>query len=192
LEAFAIALSYLGATESTFARLDGDRWQVLHRFCSAPDCDLLNRFDLIRIGPNEAIAMKKKGRTLVHYRDGATIEVPIDSTGFAYCVERAAGFGTIIGTEHGEILGYDGNWSVVTVVETPFEIYAIGSHAAGLLLGGKRGGVTQYIPDVVSCPIELLAATDVVRFVPFGDSAIAIGELSDTANALPITVISAE
>ena len=78
------------------------------------------------------------------------------------------------------------------MLETPFEIYAIASHSAGLLLGGNIGAITQYIPSLGSCPVELLAATDVVRFVPFGDAVIAIGELSDTANALPLTVIDAE
>jgi hypothetical protein len=191
IEAFAIVPPHQGTDEFKLARYDGVRWRVLRDLCSLPSCDLRFRAALVRLGSGEAIAMPRKWRTLLHYQQGSITEAAVPSLGFAYALAHVPGFGTLIGTEHGEILRFDGEWEVVSDLGS-IEIQAITGYADGLLIGGSSGKLTQLIPSGPTCPIESLLANSVVRFVRFGAAQIAIGEPSDQNSVLPLTIIHAE
>lgn len=194
--AFAIVLPYFGAPEAALVRYQGGRWRRLHRFCGPLECDLGDRFALERLGPDEAAALEIKGpdqrRHLVHYREGTLRRIPIPSRGFAFCVEKIAGFGTLVGADD-TILSFDGGDRLEPLHHLPiFEVLAMAPFRDGLIIGAQRGFVTQLVPGVAACAVEPLGATDVARFVPLGDRIIAVGEPSQTARVVPISIIRSD
>lgn len=186
-------------SQGVLAKFDGTGWTRLST--AASENALEAELDLVRVGPDEALAVRSlEPPTLLHYRRGRVEEIDL-GRGFArYVAPRAMALVPELGvvTALAELIGpadievphfrrlSDGSWSTMEGVPPTVHLPRViaPSGRASFLFGGFRGNLLQHHDGDWSCP-EIVFDDDFTWLVPIAHGYAAIPDGIAVPNRYP-------
>lgn len=155
-----------------FERFDGARWTLLE------DSGLEEPEGVIWLGPGRAIAAQLFPGTMTHYADGelSRSELPLPLGVRLKSVHWVPGFGPMAGTVSGLLLRWNGQlWTPLPGAPTGARVFGIVPREQGIVFGGERGLLQQYVEEHGYCDGVPSTAFDLSELDWLGDRIVGCG-----------------